>query len=108
MPDKNWFKQNMHAVCGDSPFSACSFCSMRNLEKFCNLLMPACSYHSDDWSITGAVTWMPNDSGIVRGLEMGLTPCEMVSWFNNTDSDDIKKTAMTMAHSAIVANRKSR
>ncbi|MBR2286328.1 MAG: hypothetical protein IJ866_02640 [Alphaproteobacteria bacterium] len=108
MPNKNWFEQNMHAVYGDSPFSACSFCSMRNLEKFCNLLRPSCNYCSTDGSVFGAVTWMPNDSSITRQMEMCLPPREMVSWFNKTSPDDIKNVAMKMAHHAVVASRKSR
>ena len=108
MPHKNWFEQNMHAVYGESPFSACSFCSMRNLKKFCDLLMPACNYCSPDGAVIGAVTWMPNDAGIVREMEMCLPPREMVSWFNKTSANDIKSVAMQMAHNAIVASRKSR
>ena len=101
--DMAWFEQNMHAQCV-VPLPQCSFCSMRNLKKFCELLQPVCMYCSADGAVVGSVIWIPNDHGIGYSLENCMPPKEMSDWFNRTSAQDIKNIASQMAHDAIVKN----
>ena len=95
----------MHAQCV-KPLPLCSFCSMRNLKKFCDLLKPICMYCSTDNMVVGSVIWVPNKSGVAYDLEMCLPPRKMVDWFNDTRPDEIKRIASKMAHDAIVQKQK--
>ena len=95
----------MHAQCVH-PLPLCSFCSMRNLKKFCEILQPACMYCSNDNDVVGSVIWLPNKSGIRYDLECCIPPREMVDWFNNTDLNVIKNITSKMAHDASVQKQK--
>ena len=95
----------MHAQCVQ-PLPLCSFCSMRNLKKFCDVLQPHCMYCSSDETVVGSVIWVPNKSGMRYELENCIPPREMVAWFNNTSVDEIKRVVSKMAHDAIMQNQK--
>ena len=88
------------------PLPLCSFCSMRNLRKFCEKLQPGCMYCSPDKTVVGSVIWVPNKSGVRYELENGLPPKDMVDWFNNAGADEIKLVISKMAHDAIVQHQK--
>ncbi len=103
--EPSWFEQNMHAQCVE-PLPLCSFCSLRNLKKFCEKLQSVCMYCSYDKSVVGSVIWVPNKSGVRYELENCVPPREMVDWFNNTSEQDIKNIASKMAHDAIVQHQK--
>ena len=99
----SWFEQNMHAQCV-VPLPQCSFCSMRNLKKFCELLQPVCMYCSADGAVVGSVIWIPNDHGIGYSLENCMPSKEMSDWFNRTSPSEIVNVASQMAHNAIAKN----
>lgn len=95
----------MHAQCVQ-PLPLCSFCSIRNLKKFCDILQPSCMYCSADKTVVGSVIWVPNDRGIGYYLELCSPPKAMVDWFNKTDVNTIKNIVSRMAHDAIVQHQK--
>lgn len=95
----------MHAQCVE-PLPLCSFCSMRNLKKFCEKLQHGCMYCSADKTVVGSVIWLPNKSGLGYSLLNGVPPREMVDWFNNTSQEDIKNIVSKMAHDAILQRQK--
>lgn len=106
MPNKtkSWFEQNMHAQKTGSPVGECSFCSLRNLPKFCEMVGMACSVVTDDNIYT--VTWQPNEKGITRSLENCMPPREMIEFFNNTNPDEIQRIASEMVHNMIGQKQK--
>lgn len=94
----------MHATVTNSPFGACSFCSLRNLPKFCVMIGTACYVETDDAIET--VIWQPNVKGIQSMLENGVPPHEMTDFFNNTDADKIKRIATKVARKAVAEKQR--
>ena len=52
------------------------------------------------------VTWQPNKSGLRLLLENGLSPREMVKFFNKTKPEKLAKIFEKMAREAIVQKQK--
>ena len=94
----------MHATVTNSPFGACSFCSLRNLPKFCVMVGTACYVETDDAIET--VIWQPNRGGVQMSMENGLPPHDMTEFFNNTNPNKIKRIAAKMARAAVAAKQR--
>lgn len=89
----------MHAQKMGSPMGECSFCSLRNLPKFCEMIDTACCVMVGNNIYT--VTWQPNESGLRLSLENGVPPREMTKFFNGTKPEKLKIIFEKMAHDAI-------
>ena len=100
---QSWFEQNMHAQKMQSPTGECSFCALRNLPKFCELI-PSCVVVTDDDIYT--VTWQPNISGLKLTLENGLPPRDMTKFFTKTNPEKLASIFEKMAREAGVEKQR--
>ena len=95
----------MHAEKSKLGFANCSACSMRNVPKFCKILVQSClcAIEQDGG---GFITWQPNNTGLGYDLLSCHPPREMTNWFRNTPTDEIRKITSQMVQQVFLEKQK--
>jgi len=96
----------MHAEKTNSPLGECSFCALRNLPKFCEMIQAsACSVITDNDDIY-TVTWQPNVKGLKLTMLNGFPPIEMTKFFNETEPEKMKSIFEKMAREVVAEKQR--
>ena len=78
---------------------------MRNIPKFCETLAQSCLCAIGQ-EVSGFITWQPNDAGLGYDLLRCIPSREMVDWFRNTPTAEIRKITAQMVLKAVQQNQK--